>query len=262
MTEQEVLAFLTRLVMDGAITEEEAAQIYLEWRDAGLDIPRVDAIVQLDDDELSLEAAIIVAALLDGVQRPSTVEQALTLFRPVRSNEYPAVLQEWWLERSRFLSGQFAAGRLTLEQFSAQVNRELQTYMTAQHMGGFRGLRADVLQPGMLRQRAYLSRFMDEIALRSARGEPFSEAYISNRISLYGGAGRGEFFRGDVALADELSGGAVLVRYRSLDDGGTCDPCRRAQGVYAANDPNMPLPGLVCLGGSRCRCWLEYIYGL
>lgn len=256
MTSSEVLALLTRLVVDGRITEEEAAEVFSQWQDGLIDIPDIPDIRRRDDDTLALLAAALVLGLTGGGSGKLPV-----LFSTRQTSAFPNLLQDWWVERSNDLGAQFASGAIGVDELFTAANADLQAYMAAQHMGGFRGLRSDVLGRSLLEQRAYLSRFRDEVAYRVAIGDMPSGEYIANRLSLYGGAGRGEFWLGDVTLAGEASRERpILVHYRAVDDGGTCSACHSAQGVYYVNDPALPLPGRICYGGSKCRCWIEYIY--
>jgi len=264
-----LIAWLTRLVADGLLSEDEAGEM-LRAYDAGdplVEFPILPDPMNVQDDAERAGDLLerMFGALLGGLM--ASRRPTWAAFAP--DPRYPNVMQTWWAERSAVHARALATGGVTPAQWLRTVDDDLRTYMTMQHMGGWGGIERGALSgdPAALeravqRQRAFLSRFADEVALRQQRGQPFSEAYVANRTELYGGAGRGHYYESQVAAhvqAGDL--GRFRVRYVARDDGGTCQPCHDAQGLYEPGDPNLPLPGSVCMGRNRCRCTLEYVPG-
>lgn len=263
MTERErLIAWLARLVTDGLIGEDEAGEMIRAY-DAGewtLDFPAFPEPMDVHADAERADGmlGLLFAALLGGAigaRRPRWA-----VFAP--DPRFPNGLQTWWAERSAVHAHALATGSLTPAQWLNAMDGDLRSYMAMQHMGGWGGRLGDpaALERAVQRQRAFLSRFADETALHQQQGRPFSEAYLANRTEMYGGAGRGHYYESQVA-AHVQSGdlGLFRVRYIARDDSGTCQPCHDAAGLYEPGDPNMPLPGQVCLGRNRCRCRLEYV---
>lgn len=267
MTERErLIAWLVRLVADGLMREEEAGEM-LRAYDAGeidvdaLFLPVLPEPKSVQDDAERAGALLerMFGALLGGLLATRRGPRWAVVAADVR---YPAALQTWWAERSATHAHALATGSLNPAQWMSAVDDDLRTYMTMQHMGGWGGGVGDpaALERAVRRQRAFLSRFADETALRQQQGQPFSEAYLANRTEMYGGAGRAHYYESQIEAhvqAGDL--GLFRVRYIAMDDGGTCQPCHDAMGLYEPGDPNMPLPGQVCLGRNKCRCTLEYV---
>ena len=98
-------------------------------------------------------------------------------------------------------------------------------------------------------QLTYLYRFAGEAHARQALGNPYSNDYMVNRLSMYGGSVWGAWFRGNEA-ADYDDG--YVAHYIAVDDRRTCQACHNAAGYYRINSG--PYPGEICYGGGRCRC--------
>lgn len=96
--------------------------------------------------------------------------------------------------------------------------------------------------------------FVNEVRLRELQTEvgarPFSSRQIAARARLYSGLPLGGFY----GASEGRAGPGYVVDYISKDDSGTCSPCieAEAEGPYLPGEG--PMPGVVCLGKSRCRC--------
>lgn len=121
-----------------------------------------------------------------------------------------------------------------------------------------------ILARAVVQQGDHLDRFAVRITLGRvgpANGglRALTEAETAARLRSYAGVPFATFYRGAMrpaSLGGELGPGWVLD-YISLDDGGTCVPCLRAErsGPYVPGTPH-PMPGGVCLGRGHCRCKL------
>ena len=256
MTRDEFIDLLARLVADGDLTELDAQDLLAQF-DAGeiTDVPSVlpasEAIREPSDDNTGLA---IVALLILLTSRRQTV---LRRFAPITSLNLANAIQDTFASRVTALAGRLATGDLVLAQWQRTMLDEVEQHVLQQM---FLANGREVLtaaQQARLRtivaeQGAYLQRFADQAALRIGQGTPFTEGYIANRSALYGGVGRGEFFRSSEEAADHGSG--WVYDYDAVDDRNTCDPCFSAEqaGPYLAGEG--PYPGSVCLGGGRCRC--------
>lgn len=160
-------------------------------------------------------------------------------------------LQDAFERRVRDLAGALSRSEIDLATWHNAMNGSVRLYLTTAHLAGTRGARVGFapVNQEVRRQQAYLSRFADEIAIRQLQGAPMSEAYLANRATLYGGAGRGVNQRA-VESVGPRSG--VAYRYESVDSPSTCSACLAAEGVYPAGQG--VFPGQVCAGRSRCRC--------
>lgn len=110
------------------------------------------------------------------------------------------------------------------------------------------------VQTQVATQALYLERFAGEVSARALVGRPLSEKQIAARARMYGGAPRGEYWRAAAAEARP----DLLLDFNAADDRGTCGPCASAAAgsPYRADDPSLPLPGVVCAGRGLCRCTL------
>ena len=148
---------------------------------------------------------------------------------------------------------------------AAILNRR---HLAAQAGNGARGLPADLramIAAVEAEQAAYLSRFVDQIAIRQIAGSlpatwpPRSDSalsaygaeYLVNRMAQYGARGRA-IFQAAEQYDGESTGYGWIVRYIARDDDRTCGPCSEAQGYYLPGTG--PYPGEICLGRHRCRC--------
>lgn len=250
----EFIAWLSRLVADGVITDDEAAQMLREFdrgeRQWDAPLPLSTAIQGGDSiDEAAMLAVLL--ALLGGRRFPSiTASHAnLQLINGVQTA----------FEREGYrLAAELTSGRMPLTQWQAAMLRNLQT------QGGAavalatqtRGVRLTGRLENALRlQSAYLSRFADSLALK-----PQSEAAVGSRSALYGNFIRSLYYEeNEAAHASALPDGWI-VQWNSQDDRHTCPLCIERDGVTWLPASAHPVPGQpgVCFG--RCRCWLEYVY--
>lgn len=258
MSREQLLAFLTRVVRDGRITERQAAELLLAFDEGRLDPS--DLPEEQEDEDLILVLPWVVAILVLLLRRlgypvnprrltiPSAargaLQEALRIDFKVRSRTLAAVLARtgdisaWQkgmaelIRRNMIENAVVGAGRiLTASELSA-------------------------LTPLVQEQLAFLARFADDIVLAELIGKPMSEGAIAARAELYGrmGLALDSFF-------EEFSkdyGPGWVVEYIAVDDGGTCGPCHNAQDLYLPTEG--PMPGEICYGGMRCRCTREVRY--
>lgn len=269
-----VAEWLGRLVMDGLLTEDAAAELLRRY-DAGempdgweLPLPPSAGVTRIDEGHVA-EIVGGLLGLLFGLARSRTgrlVRPTITRYTPHTAQA--TTIQQAFEAQARQLAGQLAQGTLTPAAWQARMGVTIATHLAQQTMAGYgtptlSAAQWQRLNGVMLEQAAYLSRYADQMVLRLAQGQPLSEAYLANRSLAYGGVGRGLFFQAqEQALidGDELGYGWV-IDYVSRDDAATCSNCLDAQrqGPYLPGQPH-PLPGQVCLGRSRCRCRVEYRY--
>lgn len=258
MSRDRLIEYLARLVADGVITEAQALQ-YIRDFDAGeldeFELPLApDELPEPDDN-----TAEIIAALLLFLNRNE--QQLAAIPRQVEVAAINAVQDEF--ERIvRGLAGRYSTGLMSLPTWQAEMLTAMRQHTMQQMMVGSR---STVLSPDQLTrlaeimrsEGAFLSRFADQIAAQGLTGALMSEAQIANRAALYGGVGRGEAFRWGEA-AGVQSG--YVVDYVSRDDYRTCSACISAQMAGPYLPSQGPMPGQVCYGRSRCRCYRRLRY--
>jgi len=258
MNRDEFIEYLGRLVADGLIDEDRAAEL-VRLFDAGalpegweLPLPPEQAVQGHDDNDALLALAALLAVL--GLRRRQG--ERLPNYSPAQivanGNELQAVFER----RVRRIAAQLVNNELTVAQWQTAITNEMRQHLYQQMMLGSRRM---VLSPEQIAraddilqmQTAYLQRFADEVSASRGLGQPLSELQIGARSEQYGGFARGELFRQaetDALLAEP----GWVVRYNALDDAGTCGPCSEAQAYYLPGQG--PMPGEICLGRSRCRC--------
>ena len=223
---------LAGLVEDEFITQDEAIAV-MQMYDRG----------EISEEDLPrpLERAVVQ----DLVGEPMTVEEA------------QAASDEFRREAETFVS-------FLLLRWHIEMRSLILRDMRRRAAGGLNGaspstLPDDVTQEAN-RQLAFLQRFAEERAITDIleRGDSMSEDQVASRAALYGGAGYGMYWLGRT-MSEERSD--MVVRYVAVDDGNTCPECSSAamNGPYLPTQ-GFPVPGLNCLGGSRCRCYLEHVY--
>jgi hypothetical protein len=159
--------------------------------------------------------------------------------------------------RTRQLAANLSAGRITVADWQRQHEVLLSKYIVRMALigspdGRLTSEQVTALEGVITEQLAHHSRFADQVVAAAATDKPMSEAAIASRSVLYGGAGRGESYRS--GLDPE-----ARYAYRAVDDRSTCVNCLDAEGIYNGDDPDIPLPGSICLGGAYCRCRLEEV---
>ena len=274
MTRNQLLDFLTRSVRDELISESRAIE-FLRQFDAGtltLDEFPLGADAGEQDEEdaaLALIPWLISLGLLSAsIRRVNRETQLRLIDLALRDASDGARIVMRDLLRERFkaeaasLAGRALAGWQRRMTDLIRLNALEQWMLGAGHLPTAEDLA--LIEADIERQLAFLSRFADQNAIAKANGKPLSEQYIAMRSGLYGGTGYAEFFKGahSELLLTEPDLSNWVYYYVSVDDDGTCLPCLAAEaaGPYAGDDPAMPYPGQVCLGGSRCRCTLEAVY--
>lgn len=248
MSRADFIQLLARAVRDRAITEETAARL-LKMFDAGeleisedsLPLPVADAVRPPSGGDV--EAALLALLAL------GTLRQLYLRRRQVRE-----VLQDRFQDEARRLAKAFTGGgtaRAWHEGMREAVGRNI---VQQRAVGAGRVVSVAEVSEAIVTQSAYLSRFADEVALKSLAGEAPSYLQLAARSALYAGAGRAESFKAEAEGREP----GTFVRYEAQDDDSTCGPCLDAEGVYPVTEP-FPVPGAVCLGGGNCRCSLEYL---
>lgn len=168
--------------------------------------------------------------------------------------------QDQFEERTKQASADLASGRMTVRDFQVSMQTLIAEHVTRQALLGARGgrltnERVAELDQAVRRQYVFLNRFADSISTKAAAGNPMSEKAIASRAGQYSKAGLQEYTRSDVENADD----GDVYYFWSLDDPSTCSACLDAErnSPYLPDDPALPVPGIVCFGGNRCRCRLE-----
>ena len=272
-----LIRLLADLVADGEITEEQAAGILLylaELTGAETMIPLpTSRPAPLSDDD---EAAIL--ALIAGASAIAGITSAAELYRLGRRATRTAAadrLADLHEARAGSIARAMAeTGNVRNFQAAAAIlNRR---HLAAQAGNGARGLPADLramIAAVEAEQAAYLSRFVDQIAIRQIAGSlprdlaaalglgalsAYGAEYLVNRMAQYGARGRALFFQAAEQYDGESTGYGWIVRYIARDDDRTCGPCSEAQGYYLPGTG--PYPGEICLGRHRCRCRREPVF--
>lgn len=261
MTRAEFAALLDRAVADGLITLDEADRLLMAYDAGDIDPPPVippgDAGSGFDEGEIALALALLLAYLALPGARSARVASFARRLATVNA------LADAWQAEAGQISRRYVAGEITLAQWQAEAARQIRRNVLAQWMTGagvdaLPGNVVDRLLAAARIEEAYLGRFADEVALRIVQGRPMSEAQIAARLRLYGGAARGQFFRGLEDEADQAGGWGYVYLYESVDDPNTCDECLAAEGYYLAG--NGPYPGEICRGRGHCRCRRVPVY--
>lgn len=179
---------------------------------------------------------------------------------PAIRARYRDQLQRDFEKQTTGLARSVTSGKISVAEWQRRMGDAVHNHTVRQAALGKGGTHTKAhvirdLDPKVRADLTYLQRFADEIALGLATGKPMSANAIASRSSLYAGTGRAEWFRQHEA-AEARPG--YVVRYRARDDGGTCEPCRKADGLYLPGQGNYP--GEICRGRSRCRCRRELVY--
>lgn len=272
-TYERLLDLISNLVVDGELTEEQAATILINWQqiagiEAILPIPNGGAVIEEPEDK-DATLAILLAVLGARAAGARRTEDILRRLAPRYRRPVIDMIQNHHAAEAARLADDLAAGRLTVSAWQAAARRLNQTTIRAmvELAGGAGGSYAEIVRSVQIEQAAYLQRFAEQIAatrIRTAHpdlfppGRNLSFEQIAARLAMYSGAGRGLYF--GISEAEESEGAGWIAIYHARDDSGTCSPCRAA----AAGSPYLPgagpMPGDVCLGGGACRCWRELVF--
>lgn len=270
MDREELIGILERLVRSGRITTEEAGEILAKFDRGELtedDLPLSDGdsliLILFPQLYLALQSRyLLLASLPARVRYDERFTIAGDFFtdaerlaaRLASTGNYRQFQQDAMEAIRNTLVRQLVLGK-SAQLTSAEVARARAGTLTPEEIQAIARrivTQGDIdrLSEEALTQSAYLKRFMDQAAAAEAAGKPFSEAYITNRFQLYGGAGIGVFYK----TIEAPLGPGWVVDYISRDDQWTCSPCLRSEeeGPYLPGEG--PMPGVVCLGKRRCRC--------
>lgn len=271
MSRDEFLGLIDRALADDLISRSEYSDL-LDAYDAGelpIDPPAIPAEeIRRPSAAAYIGIALWIYAMMHPGQqppadRPLAASTSAALQSTARAGRLALAerLQDRMVQASTQAARRLAAGQITLQEWQRTMGTLIDRHVTAQTMAGSRSAQLTAEQIArieqiILQERAYLSRFADTIAIRSAAGRPLSIGQIASRARSYAGTGRGEYYRAEETAAAEAGeeGDGWVYDYVSRDDGGTCGPCIEADadGPYLSGEG--PYPGQVCLGRDNCRC--------
>lgn len=243
------------MVRAGKLTLEEAGKILRKFDDGKLDIRDLALAAAL-----SLPLSITTEATIDAVSESVAGSVLIQRFsRDGRRELSIRTLEEFddnvFRAARSFMRGQIPVFTLHANFLDEVVN---DLYREATLGLGRELLPSELarLRRTIVEQSAYLQRFMDEVAFRNIIGNPYSEKYILARIKQYKGEGITQFYR--FAETSLESRNDTIIRYISVDDGGTCHKCIAAQNGGPYLPGRGPMPGSdTCLGRGHCRCRRE-----
>ncbi len=255
---ERLIDYLSRLVADGVITESEAVQLIRDY-DAGeleeFELPLApDELPLAEPDDRTAEIAASLLLLLSRTELPSVPQPAqLAMINQVQ-DEFERVV--------RGLAGRYSTGLMSLPTWQVEMLAAMRQHTMQQMMVGSRNTalapsQLTRLEEIMRGEAAFLSRFADQIAAQGLEGALMSESQIANRATLYGGVGRGEAFRWAESIGTSAG---YVIDYVSRDDFRTCPACIGAQMAGPYLPSQGPMPGQVCYGRSRCRCFRRLRY--
>lgn len=262
MNRQAFIHLLARLVADQELTEEQARKLVAQF-DAGT-LPE-DWQLPLDSDvairgrkeENEAVALALLLLLLSG--QHVKLRPGMSYYNAERM---ASQVQDEFSVRVAGYAQLLANGDMTLEAWHrAMLNATEQHVIQQMMLGNGQPRLTDEqrteLDTTMLEQSAFLSRFADFNALTVGLGGALLVALLASRSELYGGVGRGAFFRSleTAGVARGDLGDGWILEFLARDDKGTCGPCHAAQGFYLPGTVH-PIPGVICLGRSNCRCQL------
>jgi hypothetical protein len=258
---------VARLLRYGIITQDEATALLTRYQggttapEALLSLPPEQVVVRPSADTIA--AALLLVQRL-GRSKRIPLRTFDTRTGPLaRLSEKASTVFE---QTARTLATRVANGEMTVAEWQAAFADEVACHLLQQAMigSGSPTLSTETLTRvgnEILVQRAYVSRFADQMSLKQLQEQPMTEAYIANRATLYGGAGHAEYFKsGEEAITALTPDGGYVVYYRAVDDKRTCSPCLAAEAGSPYLMSEGPYPGDVCLGLSRCRCWRDVVY--
>lgn len=265
MTREEYRRWLAYEVRRGNLDAATAAELLRRF-DAGeiagdslmldaetvLRMAREPAVEERDRTWLLLLAAL--GLLAAGRLRRVGARLALHERRRLRDN----LRRGWLLETVRLAAELAASGAVA--RWQMQMGATIRDYYMRQYMAGAGRALSEAetatLEARLRTQMAYLARFGADVHARAAMGQPYGAGYVAGRSELYGGGAWGLWHSAVDAEYAEQPG--WVVDYVAVDDGHTCRDCRAAAALGPYLPGAAPLPGLICQGGSRCRCTLAY----
>lgn len=249
MTRVELSAILSDLVHRHAITLEEARATLARFDSGDLtDLPV--ATPAEDSNRWVLALAMVLFFMKGNTHRPLSTDRRKRAQKLLR-RRYEAEVSQ--------LAAAVVAGA-TISEWYANMQTVISDYARTMAVAGAGTLPRTKVQKAvddqLDEQWPYLTGFATEILARQQGERAMTEAAIAARSKLYGSVAYGAFWRG----AEPDAGFGQIVYYRSLDTGSTCSPCSQAarNGPYLVGS-SYPRPGEICLGGSRCRCTLEFV---
>lgn len=237
MTLEEYEVILTDLVLRNKITIQQAQELrfrFVEGEFSERDLPLpISAAKRRNDDEWLLLLLLFVTQ--------SSKRNGLSRREKDRENIQSVFERHVTYDVSRIEE--------SVNEFHSEIIQTVGGAMLANWLAGNGTANAKPnIDKQIDEQLDYLYRFAAEVHVKKVLGQPHSEEYLLNRALMYGGAVWASWFRGN----ESIGGDNLMAQYIARDDRVTCDPCRRAQGIYPLNSG--PFPGEVCLGGYRCRC--------
>lgn len=228
----EFIDLLSRLVVEGFITEQEANRLLAIYDESG-DLP---AGWQLP---LPIELALEVGEIDYGAFFPESVDEELF-----------DQAQDSVVERITEITDQLNHQEITLKDWHRKFKDALIDYMAAAAITSathsLNPIEQSDVEAVIVVQLAYLSRFADQ----AATGRLSAEQVLA-RAKLYSGEGRALFYEWQ---EEDEDGYGTVVDYIAVDDRNTCSVCEDAErnGPYLPGQG--PMPGRECLGKGRCRC--------
>jgi len=178
VTREELLAYLTRAVADGLMTEREAADLLRRF-DQGEDLGGLS----LPPQSPGVDRAAVAASL-----------SLLAGLAALSSSGARDALQAEYEQAVAGMAVALTSGELSVAQWQAAMLQTLRLHMLAQAGAGYGGTIPRELLPeieaALTREAAYLSRWADQlVAGLLVAGAALSLAEIAARAELYGGSG-------------------------------------------------------------------------
>jgi hypothetical protein len=269
MSYEEFLLFIDELLSEGEITFAEAEQLLSNY-DAfsDLEIPLRPESIQLnlipDAVAISLLMSLVSSKITRQVDR-SGLTGALSKLSERQKYSVLTAAQTAFGNSAKKLSTDLTSGSISPKEFQALASESLEIFYKSIAMmsSGSDVLTEDAKSAylsKLLEQEAYITRFVDQYTLSVLRGNPWSEQYLTSRFQQYAGAMRGFGIRLLEKSSDENYG--WVANYVAVDDKRTCSNCSQASinGPYLIGEG--PMPGEICFGGHRCRCFRYKVYDL
>lgn len=270
MSFDDYLNLLDRLIEDGAITLAEAEVLALQYDE----FDNIEPVLAPEDIQpwtenlnpiaLAIIASTLFIILRKHTSRASAGSTVASLSYQRRTALFGSIQDSFKLESGK-LARDLANGVLTPAQWQTAMNTSILSHFRSAAYAAYGTVSLTPAQEAAFLQavrvqQAYLTRFADQYVLSQVRGAPWTEAYITNRAAMYGGA-----VRAFSTMALETGwgyGAGWVIQYSAQDDNRTCSECISAmqQGPYLPG--RGPMPGDICLGKHYCRCTRYPVYDL